>query len=58
MLAVEIEGGVKVGGGVALEVGSGRGPESFDLLRICTTYIGFRNCRAVPKSSGRERRYS
>ena len=55
MLAVEIEGGLEIGEGVALEIGSEGDRESFNLLRIRTTYevsAIVELCQKVPDESG------
>ena len=44
VLAFEIEGGLEIGKGSALKTESGSDRESFDLLRIRTTFVGFCNC--------------
>ena len=52
MLAVEIEGGLEIGEGVALGIGSEGDRESFDLLRIRTTYEVSAIVELCQKSSG------
>ena len=55
MLVVEIEGGLEIGEGVALGIGSEGDRESFDLLRIRTTYevsAIVELCQNVPDESG------